>query len=333
MRPLPFRLAPALRPVPGHHAVATALVLASLFLAACGGVRAPDAGAGVGERLQVVATTTVLADMVEQVGGDHVDVRSLVPRGGEVHTFDPSPRDVAAVADADLVVLNGLGLDAWAADLVAGAGATAPVIELGEDLDGVEYIAAREHGDADQGDETTDEHGDEAVNPHLWLNVAYAARYVERISDALADVDPGRAETIRAAAAAYREQLAQLDTRIREQIAGIPEDRRRIVSFHEAFPYFAAAYDLEVVGVVVEAPGQDPSAGEITELVAAIRESGARAVFTEAQFDDRLARTVAEEADVTVEPGLYNDSLGDPPADTYVGMMELNAEQIVAALR
>ena len=280
---------------------------------------APGAGRTVGTgQVRVVATTTVFADLVRGVGGPAVTVESLVPKGGEVHTFDPTPADAVRLAEADVVIANGLGLDDWLTDLVADAGSDATVVRLGEGLDGVEYLAGN---------------GDEAVNPHLWLDVGNARAYADRIATALATADPAGEAAYRTGAASYDARLAGLDDEIRTGLAQIPAANRRVVSFHEAFPYFAAAYDLEIVGVIVDAPGQDPSAGEIAEVVDAIRESGARAVFAEAQFNADLADTVATEAGVTVVRDLYTDSLGDAPADTYEGMMRWNAQRIVEALR
>jgi zinc/manganese transport system substrate-binding protein/manganese/iron transport system substrate-binding protein len=285
--------------------------------AACGGGTTPSP-AQPGQ-LGVVATTTVFADLVAEVGGANVAVTSLVPKGGEVHTFDPSPSDVTALGDADLIVMNGLGLDDWLADLAAGAGVSAPLIRLAEDLQGVEYLAGEED--------------DEPVNPHLWLDVANGIRYAERIGAGLADADPTRAASYEAGTAAYVARLVELDGWVRAQIGAIPEADRRIVSFHEAFPYFARAYGLVIVGVVVEAPGKDPSAADIAALVDAIRASGARAVFSEAQFSPDLAAAIAEDAGVAVESDLYNDSLGDPPVDTYEGLIRWDVERIVEALR
>jgi manganese/iron transport system substrate-binding protein len=165
------------------------------------------------------------------------------------------------------------------------------------------------------------------------LNVGYAVKYVERLTEALVAVDSRNAAHYEAGAAAYVDRLTQLDGWVREQMAAIPDGNRRVVSFHEAFPYFAAAYGLEIVGTVVDAPGQDPSAGRVAALIREIRESGAKAVFAEAQFGDQLAETVAGEAGVVVVTDLYNDSLGDPPVDTYEGMMRWNVERIVNALR
>jgi ABC-type Zn uptake system ZnuABC Zn-binding protein ZnuA len=315
--------------------LATILVIALLSVGACSpnGDQPPASGASgptpAADAIDVVATTTVLADMVRQVGGARVNVSSLVPPGGEVHTFDPTPTDLARVADAELIVMNGLGLDEWLGRLAADSGTDATTAALAESLEGVEYLEGDGHADeaaAEPG------HEGENVNPHLWLNVAYGIRYAERIGEALAGVDPAHAADYEAGTAAYTARLRQLDTWAREQLAAIPEPDRRIVSFHEAFPYFAEAYGLEIVGTVIEVPGQDPSAGEIAALIEAIRESGAKAVFSEAQFDDQLARTIAQEAGVAVESDLYNDSLGEPPADTYEGLIRWDVERVVAAL-
>lgn len=268
--------------------------------------------------MHVVATTTVFADFVGEVGGDRVSVRSLVPAGGEPHTFDPRPSDVTAFVEADLVVMNGLGLDDWAVDLVSEAGSQAPVLRLAEDLPGADYIADEEEN---------------GTNPHLWLDVAYAIGYVERISASLADVDPDGAEGYAQRAAGFVAELEGLDMFARDQLAAIPTERRRVVSFHDAFPYFAAAYGLEVVGTVLEAPGQDPSAGQVAALIDAIRESEARAILSEDQFPSELVDQIAAETGVAVVADLYSDSLGDPPGDSFAGMIRWDVERIAEALR
>jgi ABC-type Zn uptake system ZnuABC Zn-binding protein ZnuA len=284
-----------------------------------------------GSTFSVVATTTVLADLAQHVGGGRVTVTSIVPKGGEVHTFDPSPQDVVTLGSADLVVANGVGLDEWLIQLVEDAGTDAPIVELGEELPGVEYIEGDEH-EEEGGDHAAEEGGHGSLNPHLWLDVMNTRAYVAKLADALAAADPEGAGIYEANATAYDEQLVELDAWIRDQIAMIPQADRKLVSFHDAFPYLARAYGLEIVGVVVDAPGQDPSAGEIADLVDAIRAAGVKAVFSEAQFSDKLVRTIADETGATVESNLYNDSLGDPPADSYIGMMRWNIERIVAAL-
>ncbi len=292
-----------------------AVVLAAV-VAACGQDSTPSDDGGA---VRVVATTTVLADLVRQVGGDRVEVASLVPAGGEVHTFDPTPGDARRLSEADLIVVNGLGLDDWAADLAEDVDAEASIVHLAEDLDGVELISG---GDEDHG----------GVNPHLWLDVSLAVRYLDRIATALAEVDPDGSDGYERGAADHASRLADLDGWIREQLGAIPAANRRVVSFHDAFPYYARAYGLEIVGTIVDAPGQDPSAGTVADLIRAIRASGVTAILAEAQFDPDLAETIAAETDATVVTDLYTDSVGDPPLDTYAAAMRWDTERIIEAL-
>jgi ABC-type Zn uptake system ZnuABC Zn-binding protein ZnuA len=252
------------------------------------------------------------------VGGDRVSVESLVPKGGEVHTFDPTPSDVRNVAEADIVFVNGLGLDDWLVELVSNAGTDAPVVRLAEGLEGVTYLKGTE--------------GDEAVNPHLWLNVAYAAKYAERIREGLTAADPDHAADYRAGADAYAQVLADLDAKARTTLGAIPAANRTVIAFHDAFPYFAAAYGLTVDGTIVDAPGQDPSAAQVADLVTVIKDKGIKAIFAEAQFTEDLVRAIADETGATVVSDLYTDSVGDAPRDSYAGMMTWNIEQVAQAL-
>jgi ABC-type Zn uptake system ZnuABC Zn-binding protein ZnuA len=265
-----------------------------------------------------VTSTTILADLVANVGGEHVAVESLVPKGGEVHTFDPTPSDARRLAGADVVFVNGLGLDDWLASLAGDAGGTATLVALGESLPGVGYIEGGEPG--------------EAVNPHLWLDVEHAARYAARIAETLAAADPEHAADYAARHEAYAGELAALDLEIADRMEAIPVEDRMVIAFHDAFPYFAAAYGLTIDGTIVEAPGQDPSAGELAELIRTVEANGIRAILAEAQFNDDLARTIAQETGATVVSGLLTESTGDAPLDSYAAAMRWNAEQIAAAL-
>jgi ABC-type Zn uptake system ZnuABC Zn-binding protein ZnuA len=289
------------------------LALLALIVGACGtagtGAPAPD------DRIRVVATTTILADIVRQVGGDRVTVESLVPKGGEAHTFDPTPSDVRRVVEADLVVRNGLGLDDWLLNLIQNAGSSAPVVALGEGLPGARYI--QEGGQ---------------VNPHLWLDVAYARSYAARIADELERLDPGHAAGIKATAASYDTRLAALDDEIRTRLASLPEADRTVISFHDAFPYFARAYGLTVDGTVVDAPGQDPSAAQVEALIGEIRAKDVKAILAEAQFSDKLVRAIADETGATVVSDLYTDSVGDAPVDTYESTMRWDTNRLLQVL-
>jgi ABC-type Zn uptake system ZnuABC Zn-binding protein ZnuA len=297
---------------------APALVLVLLFaVAGVSACSAPSPAAGPGQ-IAVVTTTTVLADLVRQVAGSRAAVTSLVPKGGDVHTFDPRPSSLRAVASAALIVRNGLGLDDWVASMVANTGTPAPVVAAGQDLPGVTYL--RGQGAAG------------SVNPHVWMNVANAELMVAKVATALAAADPSGAQAYAASARAYEAQLAALDAELRARMATIPAANRTVVAFHDAFPYLAQAYGLHIDGTIVAAPGQDPSAGSMADLVAAIRRDEVKAVFTEAQFNDELARTIAAETGVEVVSGLFDDTVGDTPLDSYVAIMRWDVDQVARAL-
>lgn len=289
----------------------------ALAAAACGPFG--SASPGQGGRLEVVTTSTVFGDMIENVGGELVAVTSLVPRHADVHTFEPKPADLRTVTGARLIFMNGLGLDDWLRETIANAAAAGtPLVELAVDLPGVELLPGEDAG---------------TQNPHLWMAVPYAIRYVDRIETALARADPANAGAYGEQADLYRLRLEALDARVLSRIATIPRADRKLVTFHDAFPYFAREYGLEVVGVAVDAPGQDPSAGEIAALIEAIRASGVKAIFSEAQFPTRLVDQLAAETGATVVAELYDDSLGDPPITSYEAVIDWDVDQLVLALK
>jgi ABC-type Zn uptake system ZnuABC Zn-binding protein ZnuA len=266
----------------------------------------------------VVATTTILADLVAQVGGDRVRVESLVPKGGEVHTFDPKPSDIRRVTEARIVFRNGLGLDDWLGDLVSDAGTDARVVALAEELPGVAYLGGDEPG--------------EATNPHVWMNVAYAARYADRIGEVLGALDPEGSAVYQANAKAYGARLTALDDEVRARLAAIPAADRTVVAFHDAMAYFAAAYGLTIDGTVVDSPGQEPSARDVGRLAARIRDLHVKAIFGEAQFNPVVVEILASETGASVVTDLYTDSVGDAPLDTYESVMRWNVDRVVEAL-
>ena len=297
----------------GPRALVVGLVLAVVALAGCS---SPAVTPAPGQ-ISVVTTTTVLADLVRQIAGSHAVVTSLVPKGGDVHTFDPRPSSMRAVSSAAVIIRNGLGLDDWVASMVANTGTKAPIVAVGEDLAGVTYLAGQ---------------GGSSVNPHIWMNVANTERIVERIAAELEAADVPNAQAYADVATAYEAQLAALDAELHARMATIPAANRTVIAFHDAFPYLADAYGLHIDGTIVSAPGQDPSAGSLADLVGAIRRDNVKAVFTEAQFNDELARTIAAETGVEVVSGLYDDTIGDAPLDSYVAIMRHDVEQVAKAL-
>ena len=298
------------------------LALAAIVgLAACSATAtSPSSGAGsLGGQVNVVTTTTVFADMIRQVGGPNILVTSLDPKGGDVHTFEPRPADVQTVAGAQVIVMNGLGLDDWLEKTVTNAAAPGtPLVKLGVDLPGVVLLPGEEPG---------------TQNPHLFMDVTYAKVYVDRIAAALKQVEPTDAAGFDSRAAAYETRLDALDASIRTRVATIPAANRKMVTFHDAFPYFAREYGIAIVGVAVEAPGQDPSAAYTAQLIDAIKAAGVKAIFSENQFPTKLVDQLAAETGTKVVANLYDDSVGDPPVDSYEGVINWDVDQLVMALR
>ena len=283
-----------------------------LVVAGCGSTSASPSPGG---RLRIVATTTVFADIVRQIGGDAVDVTSILPSGVGPEDYEPRPDDARRIADADLVVSNGVGLDDFLDKLIQAAGTT-----------GVDQLVL---GD---GIPTMEVGG--APNPHFWLDPSLVERfYVPAIRDHLTKRRPAAAADIAARATAYIDQLKALDADNARKVATLPEGHRKLVTFHDAFPYFAQHYGFELIGVVLQNPGQEPSASDLAALVAKVKAADVRAVFSEAQFDPKLARTLASEAGISeVVTTLYNDALGPSPADSYLGLMTWDIDEIVRAL-
>jgi manganese/iron transport system substrate-binding protein len=270
--------------------------------------------------LMVVATISILADMVEAVGGDRVTAASIVPVGGDPHVHEPLPSDARLLASADLVVRNGLGLEPWLDVLLAPLGGAVDVVTV---ADGLAAVTQDEGGFAGDPD------------PHLWMDPTLAAGYVEAMGGALAALDPAGAEAYAANAATYLSELDELDRWIEAQVAAIPPRRRKLVTTHDAFRYFGRRYGIAVVGTIWSiSTEREPSAEEIRRLVDAIRDQGVPLVFVETTINPRLMERVADDAGVEVGEPLYGDSVGEPGsgADTYLGMMRANTRAIVSGL-
>jgi ABC-type Zn uptake system ZnuABC Zn-binding protein ZnuA len=289
-----------------------ALLVLAVLLAACGG------GASSGpdpEGPRVVTTTTVFADIVANVGGSRVAVTSIIPSGVGPEDYEAKPDDARKLADAQLVVSNGVGLDDFLERLIASAGEAPPRLVLG---DGVPTLTV-----------------DGEENPHFWLDPTLVRQfYLPAIAAKLTELDPVGRREYEANAEAYGTELDALDAALKDELAQIPLAKRKLVTFHDAFPYFARHYDFELIGVILANVGQEPTASELADLVETVREAGVMAVFSEAQFSPKLTQTLADEAGIRkVVTTLYNDALGPAPADTYLGLMRWDVDQIVAALR
>jgi zinc/manganese transport system substrate-binding protein len=266
------------------------------------------------DKINVVASFSILGDFVSNVGADRVNVTTLVGANSDVHVYTPAPADAKKIADAKLVVVNGLGLEGWLPRLVQSSGSKAAIVTA------TNGITPRKLGsDAD---------------PHAWQSVVNAKIYVVNIRDALSAVDPEGATTYRANADAYLAKLDALDRGVREAIAQIPEARRKVISTHDAFGYFAGAYGVAFIAPQGVSTESEASARDIAAIITQIRTAKIPAVFLENIIDVRLIRRIAAETGAKIGGTLYSDSLtsenGDAP--TYIDMVRHNIKALTSAL-
>ena len=277
------------------------LLVAAAPLAACG-----LAGGG---NAQVLTTTTILADMTKQLAGDRMAVGSIVPAGAHVEEYEPRPDDAKRMSEAKLVITNGLDLDKWVEPLLRNAKNGTPVVVVTDGLPDIDG------------------------NPHMWFDPALARRYVDKIRDALITLDPAGRDFYTVNALKYSQELLALDAELKAKIATIPADHRKLVTSHDAFPYFAKAFGFEIVGFAQPEPDKMPSAGELADLIDKVKSAKVPAIFSEAGVSPQLAETIAKETGARVITDLPTDSLLDRPADSYVGLMRVVVDKIVAALK
>lgn len=296
-----------------------------LAVSACSAGPADDAMRGA-SAVSVVSTVAPITDMVRQVMGVRGELSGLVPDGVDSHTFEPAPRDARLLAEADLFFANGLFLEEPSLDL---AKANMPehgiVINLADGaLDENEWAF----------DSSFPESGG-VPNPHLWLNVAYAEAYVEQIRDALTDIDPGGAEEYSRNAEGYLSQLTELDEVITAVVATIPVAQRKLVTYHDSWPYFGRRYGIEVVSAIQPSDFSQPSAAEVREIVEQVRTQRVPAVFGSEVFPSDVVRTIADEAGARYVEELSDDGLPGEPGDpehSYIGMMVANVRSMVTSL-
>ena len=296
----------------------SALTIAAALLVAAGlpsGAQTPGAQAP----LPVVASFSILADFVAEVGGPRVAVTALVGPDGDGHVYQPTPADARAVAAARLVVVNGLGFEGWMDRLVKASGSRATIVTATR---GVKPLRDPDAGHAHD------------IDPHAWQDVGNARLYVTSIRDALIDADPAGRADYEARATAYLGRLDALDAEIRAAIARIPADRRRVITSHDAFGYFSNAYGLAFVAPQGVSTESEASARDVARIIRQIRAEKLPAVFLENVSDPRLMDRIARETGARIGGRLYSDALSraDGPAGTYIGMMRNNIRELSSAL-
>jgi zinc/manganese transport system substrate-binding protein len=270
------------------------------------------------DKLNVVATFSILADLVKNVGGDRVEVKSLVGPNGDAHVYQPTPNDAKTVSDAKLVFVNGLGFEGWMARLVKASGTKAAMVTA------TKGVKPRK----------MDEGGHVEADPHAWQSVTNAKIYVGNIYDALVAADPAGKSTYQANASAYITKLEGLDVQVRAAVAAIPADRRKIITTHDAFGYFGAAYGVAFIAPQGVSTESEVSARDVAKIITQIKKQKIPAVFLENVTDERLLRRIGEESGARIGGTLYSDALTDEKgvAPTYLDMMRHNVKQLTEAL-
>ena len=270
------------------------------------------------EKIKTVATFSILADLAKNVGGDRIEVKSLVGPNGDAHVYAPSPADAKALVDAKLVFVNGLGFEGWMTRLAKASGTKAVSVTVSQGV-------KPRKGD--------DDHGHDA-DPHAWQSIANTKIYVTNIRDSLIAADPAGKSAYEANAGAYLAKLDALETEVKAAVARIPADRRKIITTHDAFGYFGAAYGIEFIAPQGVSTESEASARDVAKIITQIKRQKIPAVFMENISDDRLMQRIARETGAKIGGKLYSDALSDEkgPAATYIDMMRSNIREFSSAL-
>jgi zinc/manganese transport system substrate-binding protein len=272
--------------------------------------------------IRVVATYSILGDLVRNIGGERIDLTVLVGPEGDAHTYEPTPQDSRALANADIVFENGLGFEVWLEPLVQASQSKARRVVV------TEFIKPRDL--AVSNDRTE-------IDPHVWHLPENAMLMSQSITEAFEQADPDHAQNYKQRTDAYLKELKVLNDWIATQTASLPKERRKLVTTHDTFGYFADRYGFEVLSVLgsVSSESSDPSAGQVAEMIQRVRSLEVPAIFAENILNPELTNQIAKEAGVNVVPTLYTDALGlpDSPGKDYLSMMRFNVRTIVEALR
>jgi ABC-type Zn uptake system ZnuABC Zn-binding protein ZnuA len=304
-------------------ACVSVLALAALMLAACGSAGSSAADDG---RLRVATTVAPITSIVAAVGGDLVDIEGIVPEGADSHTFEPPPSAAAVLARADVLFVNGLQLEEPATDLAeANMADDAALVQLGDETIGPDQYEFDFSFPEDAG----------KPNPHLWTNPPMADRYAEVVRDTLVELDPGNATAYEANQAAFSARVDQLDTAVREATATLDPSRRKLLTYHDAYAYFADEYGWEVIGAIQPSDFSEPSPREVADLIAQVRDAGVPAIFGSEVFPSPVLERIGDEAGVRYVDVLRDDDLPGEPGDeehSWLGLMRFDLITMVEAL-
>lgn len=266
---------------------------------------------------KVVSTASIFADMAENIAGGHLEIKTIVPIGGDPHTYQPAPSDAKLVSSADLILKNGLTFEGWLNELIENSGTRGEVVLITEGVDAI--TSEKYHNSAD---------------PHAWMDVSKGLKYIENIKDALVQLDPDNKEVYEFNYGVYRKQLEDLDLYIQTEIQKIPEQHRILITSHDAFQYYGKRYGIQLESVLGISTESEAQTSDIIRLNRVIRENKVPAIFIESTINPKLLEQLAKDNHVKIGGQLYADSIGekDSPASSYLDMLKYNTDVIVKAL-
>jgi len=269
------------------------------------------------EKPSVVATASMWADMAKQIAGDYIDVKLVVPIGGDPHIYEPTPGDAIMVADADLILRNGLTFEGWLNELIENSGTKAPSVLITKGVDAIESSTYKN-----------------AADPHAWMDAQNGLIYIKNIRNAILTLIPQHAESINESYDSYKKQLIATDEYIKERVNEIPEEQRILITSHDAFQYFGRKYGIRLEAILGTSTDAEVQTSDINRVNNIIKESNLKAVFIESTINPKLLQQLAIENDIAIGGKLFSDSLGDEDSEapTYIDMLRYNAETITGAL-
>ena len=269
------------------------------------------------EKPVVVATASIFADMAKNIAGGELEVQVIVPIGGDPHLYEPTPGDAQKVAEADLILKNGLTFEGWLNELIENSGTEAKVVTITEDIQAI-----------------TSEKYKNSTDPHAWMDAQHGQTYIENVKNALVALDPDNADIFEFNYKLYRQQLEDLDLFIKTEIEKIPEAQRILITSHDAFQYYGRRYGIQLESILGTSTDAEEQTSDIIRLNKVIQESQVPAIFVESTINPKLLKQIAKDNDIAIGGELYADSLGDEqsPAATYIDMLKHNTAVIVKAL-
>ncbi len=269
------------------------------------------------EKLNVIATASMISDMVEKIAGGNVELECIVPIGGDPHIYEATPQDARIIANADLIFRNGLTFEGWLNELIENAGSKATLVTVTEDIKPIESLIYQN-----------------ATDPHAWMDANNGLKYITTIKNALIEVDPDHEAIYQSNYEQYYEEIEKLDQYIMNQVQKIPEERRILITSHDAFQYYGRRYGVRLESVLGTSTDADIQTSDIIRLNRVIRENGVPAVFIESTINPKILQQLASDNHIKIGGKLYADSIGDKdsPANSYVNMLRHNTDVIVMAL-